>query len=457
MNKSFDDFIKEIDLGAYLESQGYSLDQSKSAKSSKTGWMVYDLKDNNSLTLETLLVKLNRVNSSPYFGQYYYYNTKDAKDRGNILHFLCSRRGWTFKENADELTKELSKIAGAPIPDHILKREKANTASNEERNEVIAKYWELKPLKDRSFLHYRGISDDTIDSALFKNKIFHNEVEVGKGERKLKFFNTCFPMVTEKGDLVCLETKNKNFSGMPPESSRSNSLWFSNFDRDKPLDNLIVGESAVDMLSHYQLNFVRLQNKNILYVSTGGQLSQEQIPLIERIYNKLSPLDGIILANDNDNAGIRYNIQLMSAINTKSGDNSIKFELSSNGKYNYTLAILMQGDSISLKERISKMENTFNKFNNMENRFDIVHRAVNSNSASIQMEVQGALVNLKTIEKILKTEKGLENEFKVERAANKDFNDDLREKLGIAIPKKTMNEAKEVNNIIKKESDRNLL
>lgn len=444
--KTFDDYISEIDFPHFLKTQGYVLDKNKSAKNPQYGWLTFDLKGQSGTTAETILVKIADDKNPKFKGQFFYYNPNDSRDKGNIIHFIASRNGWHLKENAKEINKFLQNYTGntPPIPNRPITAD----ISKEERNKAVASFYELTPLSDRSYLISRGISNEVIDSELFKGKVCHNIITKTEGEKSYTFLNTVFPMVTEARELVGLEIKNKNFHGNAPESQKSNSLWFSNVQEGKPIDRVFIGESGVDCISHYQLRQEDFINKNILYLSTGGNLAEGQIEMIDRLNQKYRPIEGITLINDNDPAGIKNNIKIMGKITSLHGNNNIKFDLSKQGEYNFQLTVKVTGEIEKIRSSLDTIDSSFNKYNSSEeNRFTILSKGIINQEGTIQIEIPNNVSNFKIAEKILIKGKVLDKDFTIDRPANKDFNDDLREKLNIKFESKSKEKAKEDNNL----------
>jgi len=167
-------------------------------------------------------------------------------------------------------------------------------------DEVVFNKSLLKPLKDYRWLNSRGISTATIESPLFQNCI--------KQVRSGKHMNTAFPYrIQAAGEIVGAEIRNHAFKGHMTGSQRSSSIWFSELIEN--CQRIIICESALDALSHYQLT----KENNSVYISFGGQLTKEQIRAIQELREYLfnGSIPEMIVGVDNDSKGESYVNMLM--------------------------------------------------------------------------------------------------------------------------------------------------
>jgi len=174
------------------------------------------------------------------------------------------------------------KIKQYAAKNHIAASE-VDAASETKR---LKEYHNVSDLTDSTFLtKNRGISEDTINAPEFKGTIFNVKSEKGN------FQNTAFPINSERG-LIGFEVRNEGFKSVL--DYKHDGVWTSQIDREKPVTKIVVTESAIDSLSHYQLHnkksdqpeFVLQENSNNFYVSTAGNVSPRQIQLIDTLVNK---------------------------------------------------------------------------------------------------------------------------------------------------------------------------
>ena len=90
------------------------------------------------------------------------------------------------------------------------------------------------------------------------------------------------------------------------------SLAVSNYDQSRPIDLILIGESMIDNVSHYQMKLLN-SNKNVVYVSTEGNITQGQIELIDFLlsHNNITDITNqLMYIFDNDLNGYKYAIKL---------------------------------------------------------------------------------------------------------------------------------------------------
>ena len=160
-----------------------------------------------------------------------------------------------------------------------------------------------KELTDRSYLHGRGITDATLDSPAFQGRIFTAQ----QNEHK----NTAFPLYNEHG-LASVEQKNEHYKSLLPLPK--NGIWVSHptEGKDTPVERVVVSESAIDSLSHFQLKHGQ-DPKNTLYIATSGTPTEAQVALIQRVIDKQEPQE-VVLANDRDAGGRQFNINYLNEL-----------------------------------------------------------------------------------------------------------------------------------------------
>jgi hypothetical protein len=146
----------------------------------------------------------------------------------------------------------------------------------------LESYHNIKPFSNDEFLKSRGISNDTLNHPYFKGRIHNSLSENGN------HLNTAFPISSEKG-LIGFEIRNKDFKSV--EDFKNDGFWRSNVDHSKKVSDLVVNESAIDALSHFQLkndgkkHFNSLSTQDV-YLSSAGSVSGRQIQLLSKMLDK---------------------------------------------------------------------------------------------------------------------------------------------------------------------------
>jgi hypothetical protein len=78
------------------------------------------------------------------------------------------------------------------------------------------------------------------------------------------------------------------------------------------VNRMVLTESPIDAMSFHQLSPPK-PGETRMYVSTGGQPSDKQVAYINELVGRIQP-EQVVLANDNEKNGIRFNMNLMGAI-----------------------------------------------------------------------------------------------------------------------------------------------
>ena len=98
------------------------------------------------------------------------------------------------------------------------------------------------------------------------------------------------------------------------------SLWYA----DTPLgregrNSLCIGEAAISVLSFAKLHY----DHNACYLATSGAMSQRQLDLISSAIAKLPTWGSLVVAADNDNAGLAFAEQIIELWNKQPRDESL--------------------------------------------------------------------------------------------------------------------------------------
>ncbi|SMB79284.1 hypothetical protein SAMN00120144_3107 [Hymenobacter roseosalivarius DSM 11622] len=298
-----DRFKRTIDLVDYAERQGYQV-----KKEGKLGdWHQLE-KDGE------VLIVTRKADHQVYL------NTGDDRDKGSVIDFAKTRGGNGHGLNLGQVRQQLreylndgaapTRVYAAPVdvsrlnalpvgdPDHEQQQQQ------DRKTRLIAEVLGVnKELTDRSYLHGRGITDSTIESPAFQGRIFTAQ----QNEHK----NTAFPLYNEQG-LASIEQKNEHYKNLLPLPK--NGVWVSHptQGKDTPVERVVVSESAIDSLSHYQLKHAQ-DSKNTLYIATSGTPTEAQVALIQRVIDKQEPKE-IVLANDRDAGGRQFNMNYMNEL-----------------------------------------------------------------------------------------------------------------------------------------------
>ncbi|MCB2411095.1 toprim domain-containing protein [Hymenobacter lucidus] len=362
-----DRFKRDIDLVDYAQRQGYTI-----KKESRRGDWHHLVKDDEH-------VIVTRKGDHQV-----YLNTGDDRDAGSIIDFAKTRGGDGHGLNLGQVRQQLREyLDGAPAPARqyatppdtarlsslpVGDSEQARQAEEERRTRLISEVLGVKKeLTDRSYLHGRGITDETLDSPAFQGRIFTAQ----QNEHK----NTAFPLYNEHG-LASVEQKNEHYKSLLPLPK--NGIWVSHptDGKDTPVERVVVSESAIDSLSHFQLKHGQ-EAKNTLYIATSGTPTEAQIALIQRVIDKQAPQE-VVLANDRDAGGRQFNINYLNELQParplvpvaeqeayREASRPVEWHATSD-KYHTSLKVTFHHDSAEqgagqvqqLRERVEHINNT---------------------------------------------------------------------------------------------------
>lgn len=424
---------REINLVDFLCSKyNFQLDKNKSSNS---GFAV--LSDGS----ETILVK--KQTSGTFAGQWYWMDSNNQSNKGNIISFVCNRENLNIKSDDKsekiESLKKLESILSDTTSISVFYTP-IEVSSDDLEGKRAEKNKVLK-LTDRNFLYSRGITDQTIDSFNFKGKIFNKWAK--DVVRENFYLNTSFPMFNEiapgpfsapeKGQGISLEKctgleiKNSNFGSGNVYSTfcdKSNSLWMSNWNGEFP-KSVSIFEGALDAISYYQL--FKIDNNETGFLSVGGEIAEGQLSFLNKFIEKAIEIN---LGCDNDKAGKYFNSQILISQMKNFCDNISIVKV---GKYHVKI----------------NMENAvFQKLKNRGVLSDI--DLLSEGNLIKELTLPYDVLNMQKIESFLIdiiNELNPFVKFQILEPILKDFNDDLMKSLGI-IKEKVTQEGARINNKI---------
>jgi hypothetical protein len=308
---NFNQLKKDINLVDLVLTLGYQHNRAKSGSDIEKGkFHTFDYKGKPGLD-QVIIYKAPS-------GDYLYFNRADDRDKGSVIDFLKNR---VENPRIDGIVASPGKNVWASVIENAkrflnLPPEVRNVSPQlQQRIEPVQRgegyipefLRKTTPLTDTRYLNNRGINSDTLASPLFEGRIL-NHVHEGttKAGQTYKFINTAFPQLYKDG-IVGLEIKANGFKGQAADSLNSAALWLSK--PNTKTNTLVVVESAIDALSHYQLK----QPTNALYASTSGQLTDNKVSEIKRVIEN-SNLKTVKLALDNNLEGHLFDTRLIAGL-----------------------------------------------------------------------------------------------------------------------------------------------
>lgn len=308
---NFTQVKKDINLVDLVLTLGYQYNRANNGSAiEKSKFHTFDYKGKPSLD-QVIIYKAPS-------GDYLYFNRADDRDKGSVIDFLKHR---IENPRIEGITAAPGKNIWASVIEnakrflHLPAAERRTSPQLQERMEPVQrdeKYvpeflQKTMPLTNTVYLNSRGITDDTLNSVYFAGRILNQVHEgIGRGGQPYKFVHTAFPQLYHSG-IVGLEIKANGFRGQAADSLNSAALWLSN--TTTKTNTLVVAESAIDALSHYQLK----QPTNSLYASTSGQLTDNKVTEIKRLIENQA-LKTVKLAMANNLKGHLFDTKLIAGL-----------------------------------------------------------------------------------------------------------------------------------------------
>lgn len=293
--EKLDAYRRDIDLVDFLEAEGFRVNPKKGLRHGK--WVVLE----QPATGRKLIV--TRAAS----GQYQYFNPEDDRDRGTVVDYVAGKLGLDLrvKDGWRELFGYFDHHQGCPSP--LMAEFPSATVPPIQSSAVLSPaHFDLRPLTEPTYLMSRGITEKTLGSAEFWGKIFNRD---HRDQRGFLHTNTAFPLENEGGLLgIVIRNHRANYIN----GTKGEGLWVSNPVGGHSPVELFICESPIDALSYHQLNPPEAPGGRV-YVATAGTLSAAQPGAIQALIDRLGPRR-VVLANDNDPSGMRYNLQLLGSL-----------------------------------------------------------------------------------------------------------------------------------------------
>jgi hypothetical protein len=256
----------EINLIEYAASRGYQLDRRRSTRHSAVM--------HHPVSADKVVISRSAMD-----GHWIYFSVRDGSDHGSIIDFVARRDRCSIAAAAAEIHR-WSGAERAPIPVEI--RRPTVVGRRVDRASARAEYDRARSVTDSPYLNSRGIRASTLRDRRFVGTFR----EDSRGR-------ILFP----HADSEFSGFESKHFGWTSFSTAGVKTLWSSNaFPNDS---RLILVESAVDALSHYQLQ----PDERVRYASVAGSMSHRQLLVIKDAFAALSPKTTIVLAFDRDAAG----------------------------------------------------------------------------------------------------------------------------------------------------------
>lgn len=406
-------------------------------KESSKGWLKYRAPNGDKLLV---------INSRDPWNSGFI-NTADPLDKGDLWNFVASRLANCPVKSvtrADErkaiefLNKVINPLYRDKL-DNLTKKRERFTKKRNELEKAYSKQNNTVPMSDFDLLvKKRGISFSILKQENIKPTLFNSFYKQDNGKI---YTNTVFAGLEEDGSMRSME--------MILESNAKRQLldqtypWHS-IVKERP-KIAIISESAIDALSYYELHKKALDEyKEILMISTGGQVYDTKLANISKILDdsKADKNTRFISATDNDKKGMDYDMELSVFLMNKYHTPT---SLENTNKY----FNIFKFDNINsdIKERINSFRDAYNENlekqdkenpsddpKNIYGNYIVTKEEKDKNSFELYLP--------KTVNSLSEDFNNFLDCFGKNRPlyvhkASTDWNDTLKVKKGIEIPKRT--------------------
>lgn len=321
---SFQDFRSRISIIELALHAGYEWQPKKG----KTMPVLYHAGFNDHIVIKNPNDPANQV----------YFQTGSYSDRGTLINFVSNRLTACFsrfnnpsRTPAQCINDVLKDYAGI-IPEQKQSVKKLEDYIHKSYHEAgtekqfSLEHFKLSQLADKNYLtQERYIHPDLLKSDQFSGTVATQRVyfEEGKpvplagserppgNERVIE--NIAFPYLPADGEAINgLELRGATFKHHAAGSDRGHGVWISN-PGEAPAQRIIVGESAIDLLSYRQLEISTglHPQADSRYASIGGSLSLDHLTTLTKFMDQSTQL---VFGFDNDDKGARYALFALTAL-----------------------------------------------------------------------------------------------------------------------------------------------
>lgn len=366
-----------------------------------------------------------------------YANVRDDFDKGTLVDFVRRRLSTIFNAFSKPGKSEFSAV-NAVLYHHLSLPEPQKKvlaklytggtdgqSNNKAENAFRADLLDLRPLNDTTYLEGRGIGKEVLNHPLFAGTV--------RNLHRGTFANIAFPYYDLNGMLIGAEERNQNYKAHTQDSRRSSSAWHSN--PPDRLEQVVVTESAIDALSHYQL----FRPQHTLYFSTGGNLSQDQVHYMNSYVQSLSNSNLVQyqLGFDRDKEGSRLALRFLLA-----ATNSLPTATHLVARKETLEVHLPDGTQFPYMEPLLHMLAGYNKplsHNGVTPLEPLLHQDLSGmmfraerNGANIKVQMPFREAAVSYFNRALISSLGMEQRYAILSPFKKDFNEDLTATLLLA-------------------------
>lgn len=379
-----------------------------------------------------------------------YFRTGSYSDRGTLINFVSNRLTACFSQ-FNNPNRSPAQCINDVLKDYlgILPERKQSVKKLENfihqsfreagtEKEFSLEHYKLSQLPAKNYLTQdRFLLPDLLASPQFAGTVATQRfyfaegkpVSLGgsekspNGERILE--NIAFPYIPGDGEPINgLELRTATFKSHAAGSDRSHGIWISN-PNETPTQRIVVGESAIDLLSFRQLEISTglHPQADSRYASIGGSLSLENLTTLAKFMDKSTQL---VFGFDNDDKGARYSLTALTAL---SKDSLALTQASQQGFVALQIpSVTLQQPFLRLIEEHNRAMQTYMPQTTSEVSADLTktmfHWRKDTTVPTLEIPLNTALLN--TVNNQLIQHGQFTHSVGIIRPRGKDFNEDLK-------------------------------
>ncbi len=240
---------------------------------------------------ETLLIKKNPLNTNHY--QIFSTQNNLPKD---LISYLQEKKRFNFLESINYINEKVKEK----------KMFFQNKNTEKKTKEMIIKtileepvFNYFLPLSNNTYLKKRHLDIDFLK----EKNLIQQSVKNAYNKEKKTYDSISFILYNKTREKQTAIIKNENMQQFLSNITTNGALFLSNPNNDKKYDTILFSETPIDGFSFVELNKEKYKNKEILVVSSCGNINEEQLVFFKKIIEEQSKNFEIELANDNDIAG----------------------------------------------------------------------------------------------------------------------------------------------------------
>ncbi|MFD2935404.1 toprim domain-containing protein [Spirosoma flavum] len=379
-----------------------------------------------------------------------YFQTGSYADRGTLINFVSNRLTSCFSQfnnpnrTPAQCINDVLKDYLGIVPERKQSVKKLEDFIHQSFREAATEqefsleHYKLSQLPAKNYLtQERYILPDLLNSPQFSGtvatqRIYFNEgkpvslagnEQSPNGERVLE--NIAFPYIPGDGEAINgLELRTATFKSHAAGSDRSHGVWISNAN-ELPTLRLVVGESAIDLLSFRQMEISTglHPQADSRYASIGGSLSLDNLTTLEKFMDTSTQL---VFGFDNDDKGARY---ALTALTAMSKDNLSLTQASQQGYVSLQVPspALQQGFTKLIEDHSRAIQTYMPQASSdlsEDLKKNMFHWRTDTKVPTLEIPLNTALLN--TVNNQLIHQGQFSRSVAIVRPRGKDFNEDLK-------------------------------